>query len=235
MSDPSPSPSNQSRKRKKWQPLAGFFLILALAIIAAGILAYHLVKKGTSKSGNVPSVASIRSQFPTPSAAPTSLAMIRPSPAATPRPVANVHQSTHINFRGNGNWVSAANTNQNGSSSITVYSNSALGFSVSLNTQQWQAEQATANQVVITSRGGTSIHIEAYENFNDTLQTVEQQLQGSSSAINVHTTSFEGQPALQFQTSDGEQGVAVVYNNTLYYIIAPNLNSEPIATFRFLQ
>ena len=113
-----------------------------------------------------------------------------------------------------------------------TYTNPTLGFSMQIN-QTWQAQDNGDNQsVTFTNAQGQSISVQVYMVVGEGLGEVENQLRGSSSVTNLTRINFLGEPALQFNMYNG-QGLAVIHNAKVYYIMAPNLNQEPVTTFSF--
>ncbi len=113
-----------------------------------------------------------------------------------------------------------------------TYTNPTLGFSIQIN-QTWQAQDNGDNQsVTFTNAQGQNISVQVYMAVGESLSDVENQLSGSSSVSNLIHTNFLGEPALQFNMSKGS-GLAIIHNAKLYYIMAPNLNQEPVTTFKF--
>lgn len=114
-----------------------------------------------------------------------------------------------------------------------TYQNSSLGFKMRLN-QDWQATASGDGQsVAFVSRTGQSMSVQAFNNPGSDIAGVQQQLAGSPSVSNLSSTTFLGEPALEFKTQTG-WGVAVIHNNRLYYIMAPSLRQEPANSFMFL-
>ncbi|HYV33856.1 MAG TPA: hypothetical protein VE973_03330, partial [Candidatus Limnocylindria bacterium] len=114
----------------------------------------------------------------------------------------------------------------------TIYTNPSLGFQTKIS-ELWQANPEGKNMVVFTNAQYVDISVQSYTITNETLDTIKTQLQGSPSVSNIKNTTFKGQPALSF-TSSHNQGIAVIYNGRLFYIMGFNLDQEPVTNFLFL-
>lgn len=115
----------------------------------------------------------------------------------------------------------------------TVYTNSSLGFSMSI-TNLWQATEANdGHTIIFTNAKGENISVQVYSSPDGGLAVVESQLSGSDSVRNLTKSTFQGEPALEFLTTTGLQAVAVIHGNKLYYIMGSVISAEPISSFKF--
>ncbi len=134
----------------------------------------------------------------------------------------------------------ATSTNINPTSTPTptpepeAYENQALGFSMDI-PYGWQSNVGNdGHTVIFTNANNQSVSIQSYELTNETLETIKEQLSGSSSVSNLKQTSYLNEPALSFKVINGNQaGIAVIHNNKIYYIIAPSLITPPVSSFKF--
>ncbi len=115
----------------------------------------------------------------------------------------------------------------------TVFRSSVLGFELTLSSN-WQAQQVKNNEVVLVSSSGNQDTIETYDGFSGSLDDVSQQLSGSLSVRGVHFTTFQEEQAVAFTTTFGQQGIAVIHNGRLYYILASSFATAPLHTFKFI-
>jgi hypothetical protein len=113
-----------------------------------------------------------------------------------------------------------------------VYTNAVLGFQIQL-PASWQAKPFSNSEIILADQTGPELTIEAISNPQTGLTTIKTQLRGSPTVRNLTNITFQNQPALSFNTTSGQQGLAVIYNNRLYYIIG-HLKTAPLAGFRFL-
>jgi EmrB/QacA subfamily drug resistance transporter len=115
-----------------------------------------------------------------------------------------------------------------------IYSNSALGFQIVIG-NEWQATEQ-GNTIVFTNAQGQTVSVQSYDASGEDISLVQKQLEGSPNVSNIQSITFLGQSALTFQNnSSSVQGLAVIHNNKVYYIMAQNLNQPPVTTFSFLQ
>ena len=111
-----------------------------------------------------------------------------------------------------------------------IYKNIVLGFQVEIN-DVWQANEQ-GDTVVFTNASGQNISIQTFNAIGEDLDVIQTQLQGSPSVRNITRTIFKREPALNFLTAKG-QGIAVIHQNRIFYIMASDLSTEPISSFVF--
>jgi len=118
----------------------------------------------------------------------------------------------------------------------STYTNQGLGFEMQISSAWQFTEAGDGHTVVFTNAQGQNISVQSYPVTNQTLATIQTQLQGSPSVQNLRTTTFQGQSALVFDNVlNRTQGLAVIYHNRLFYIMAPSLTQPPVSSFGFLE
>ncbi len=117
-------------------------------------------------------------------------------------------------------------------STSNLYTNPDLGFQIELN-PNWYVKPYSNSEVILADENGAQFTVEAINNAGADLNTVKNQLEHSSSVKSLTSTQFQNQPALSFNTSNGQQGYALIYKTYLYYIIG-HLKNAPLSTFQFL-
>jgi hypothetical protein len=207
MTLPPPPPPN-----KNTSYLGVGLVVLALVLVLGAVL---LIERDKNKN-TPPSVAQIKETFGPPQAALTQNSTSTTESTITPE-------------------IRGPQTASSSPSPITsqLYANSNLGFQMEL-TPDWQIKPFSASEIILTGNGGEKESVEAYPNVPADLNAIKLQLQNNSSIIDVKDTTFQNQPALSFISASGQQGLAVIYKNILYYIMG-QLTTPPLSTFQFLQ
>jgi len=100
-----------------------------------------------------------------------------------------------------------------------TYRNMLLNFEVTT-PGDWTTQERNSKIFFYGSNGSEQGYVEVYENTSgETLDTLQNILKGSRSVTNVTRTSFGGQPALTYTANPSSAGgVAVIYNNKIYYL-----------------
>lgn len=206
--------------------------VIILAIIGSGWL-LHQSAKATISTGlvNIDNVRGAFTDNPTPQT-PTPAPNPEPTPAPTPQTIPPVQGMMP---RGPQTQNTPSPKPSIGTA-VESYKNTALGFQTEFDPSLWQPnEHMDKNQVVFVNAAGQLYNVESIQNTGETLDTIARQLKGSPSVWNLVNTTFGGEPALEFSTSGSfTKGIAVIHNGRLFYIMGPDLNSGPLANFRFL-
>jgi len=200
---------------------------LGLVIVMAVVLGFWLWRKnsGSKTASNTANIDDIRSAF----APPASVATPVPSPVA-------VATSSPSAISPRGPDASASAGIPSIGTAVESYKNISLGFETEIDPGLWQpTERLDVNQVVFANASGQIYNIESLQNTGDSLDVIAQQLKGSPSVWNLVSTTFEGEPALKFDTGGAyRHGLAVMHNGRLFYILGPDLVSGPLLNFSFL-
>ncbi len=113
-----------------------------------------------------------------------------------------------------------------------AYINEDLGFQIELG-PNWSVKPYSDSEVILADENGAQLTIQDIKNAGTDLDTIKNQLQHSLSVSSIANSTFQNQPALSFNTINGQQGLAFIYNTSLYYIIG-HLKNAPLSTFQFL-
>ncbi|MCL5667382.1 MAG: MFS transporter [Patescibacteria group bacterium] len=98
-------------------------------------------------------------------------------------------------------------------------------------------QQASASSLLFfDSKTGKSYgNIQKYGNMgNESLDTIETELQGSPDVNKTARSSFAGLPDVEYWTNNGEKNIAVIYNGSIYYLSGPLISSPIAESFKFL-
>lgn len=197
-------------------------LVLVFLIVAAvsGLIFWLTQNPSKTTTTNQDSSESIRQVF-TPTPAPSGVFAGLPSP--TPTQVLPTSTPTP-----------SQTPTPTPTPTPTLYENSTLAFSMEL-PNDWQYTVGNDGHTIIFTRAsGETVSVQQYNVTNETLDTIKQQLSGSSSVNNIKQTTFLNEPALSFRViSNNQSGLAVIHNNKIYYIIAPSLTTPPVSSFEF--
>ncbi len=205
---PPPPPEAQASEPAHFTPAPMTIVVFVIIIIAGGIILIVRHDHKTASTPSGPSVAQIQQIF-------------QPPASTIPNPLVVTSTSSP--------YISSAPTTTPQSQ---LYTNPALGFQIDL-PLSWQAKPFSASEIILADQNGPQLTIQAISNAQTSLNTVKTQLQGSPTVRDITSITFQNQPALSFMTTSGQQGLAVIYNNFLYYIIG-NLKAAPLQAFRFL-
>jgi EmrB/QacA subfamily drug resistance transporter len=201
--------------------------VLVIASISGAMWFVHHTSLQTITTGATQSLADIQNAFQPPQQNQNTLPPATSSPTTTiPAPATTTPPATPLEIRG------PSTQNQLPTTTIQTYTNQTLGFEVQL-TSDWQAQQHSGNEVVLVNQTGQQASIQIYPGAPTDLSGVQAQLQGSPSVKTITQTSFQGEPALGFTTTSQEQGIAIIHQGKLYYIMGA-LSSAPFNSFRFI-
>ncbi len=117
-------------------------------------------------------------------------------------------------------------------STAEVYQDPSAGFELLLS-PDWQAS-SQGSTVVLTSRTGQRASVEVFPYPDGTIETVATQLAGSPSVTASSAGSFQSDPAINFSTAAGQHGMAILHNGKIYYLMANDIQTSPLASLKFL-
>jgi len=215
---------DESEYNHSKQKYAAAAAIIIVALAGGSYMLHQSSAKTISTGATGDNLADIQNAFLPPVPPPSSATSTQENQAAISSP-ANAATSTPHAAPGGTSTPSAVPT-------ITYYTNTNLGFKMTL-LPTWQAQEKGQNQVAFVSQSGQYGSVQVYVNPGVDLAAIKIQLQGSPSVSSVTETTYQGEPALSFTTTSGQQGIAVIHGNKLYYIMG-TLTTEPFTTFNFM-
>jgi cytoskeletal protein RodZ len=221
----------ESQETSKKSFFARWFWVIvgfiALLILSAGLIFLLVKKYKTQTTVNIEKVEDIRNKFVLPST--TNNSDLSSDIVATPTPTTG-----ESNLPIKPLVTPTPKLTPTPTPEATVYENINLGFSIAV-PYNWQSTVGSdGHTVVFTNSENENFSIQSYALTNETLELIKEQLLGSSSVTGVKNTTFLNQPALAFKTiQDNKFGIATIYNNKIYYIIAKSFNTPPVDSFEF--
>ncbi len=204
---------------------------IALVALIGGVLFLRQSSKQAITTGATQNLSDIQNAFLPPTTPPS-------TPPTTPAPQPSTPTSSPVAIAPRGGvpdiGTATSTTRQPAAPQNQIYSKPNLGFELEL-TNNWQAQQTSDGEVILVSNIGEQASIQTYSNTGADIESIKNQLAGSQNVTEINWTTFHGQTALGFSTTDGQQGIALINNGKLYYImIRGSLASSPISSFKFI-
>lgn len=219
--------NNENKVASSLPKVLAFIFMVILVLVGAWLLIYKTNVFKLSQNQNSEQASDIREIFTVDGnnsiATPTSIASVTPSGQnPTPTPATQTTPSPSVT-------PSPTPTPEN-----QIYTNDSLGFSIELPYTLQAVDSGDGKTIGIVGSSGSVGNIQVYAQSNETLELIKTQLEGSSSTSNVRMTTFLGQSALSFRTNNSnQQGIALIYNQKIYYVMAQSFTEPPFSSFKF--